>query len=52
MTTFMLAMVRHPEIFKKAQAEMDSVVGPDRLPQLDDRKDLPYLNCIIQEAYR
>ena len=31
-----LAMVLHPEVQKKAQEELDSVVGPDRLPDLDE----------------
>ncbi|THH28147.1 hypothetical protein EUX98_g6046 [Antrodiella citrinella] len=52
MTTFILAMVRHPHVFKKAQEEIDSVVNSNRLPQLDDRNSLPYLDCIIKEVYR
>lgn len=52
MKSFMLAMVRHPEILKKAQEEMDRVVGTDRLPDADDWESLPYLECIYKEALR
>lgn len=52
LTVFMLAMTKHPEVFKKAQEEIDRVIGPDRLPDFDDRDSLPYLNCLIKEVYR
>lgn len=29
---FLLAMILHPEVLAKAQKEIDSVVGTDRLP--------------------
>ena len=32
-----LAMAFHPAVQKKAQAELDAVVGPTRLPDLEDR---------------
>ncbi|KAI0295706.1 cytochrome P450 [Russula brevipes] len=41
MTTFMLAMTLHPEAQKRAQAELDAVLG-DRLPTFADKDDLPY----------
>jgi Cytochrome P450 len=45
-------MIMHPEILEKAQAEIDSVIGSDRLPDFDDRKSLPYLGCIVKELHR
>lgn len=45
-------MTRHPEIQKKAQEEIDSVVGKDRLPTLSDRDSLPYVECVIKEVLR
>ena len=48
MTTFMLAMVIHPDVYRKLQEEIDRVVGKDRLPDLDDREILPYTECIIK----
>ncbi len=45
-------MVRNPEVFKKAQQEIDKVVGSDRLPEFEDREALSYLDCILKEVYR
>ena len=45
-------MARHPEVIAKAQEEIDRVIGTDRLPSLKDRKNLPYVECIIKEVYR
>ncbi|KAF8314227.1 cytochrome P450 [Clavulina sp. PMI_390] len=49
---FVLAMLLHPKVQKKAQEEMDRVVGFDRLPTLEDQRDLPYLDAIIKEVMR
>ena len=45
-------MVCYPEVQKKAQAELASVVGRDRLPDFDVRAQLPYINAIIKETMR
>lgn len=45
-------MVRHPEVYRKVQEELDRVVGNERLPDFDDRDALPYLNAVIKEVYR
>ena len=45
-------MARHPEIVKRAQAEIDRVVGTDRLPSIEDRPNMPYLECIMKEVFR
>ena len=45
-------MVLYPEVQKKAQAEIDSIVGTNRLPDFDDRPFLPYINAIIKELSR
>lgn len=52
MKTFVLAMVLHPEVYRKAQEEIDRVVGPERLPDFEDREQLPYLECLLKEVYR
>lgn len=52
LSSFVLAMTLHPEVARKAQAEIDQVVGTSRLPELDDKDSLPYLECIIKELYR
>lgn len=45
-------MARHPEIQRKAQEEIDSVVGTDRLPTMEDRDSLPYVCNLIKEVFR
>lgn len=49
---FFLAMIKHPEVLVKAQQEIDSVVGCDRLPTLEDRDSLPYIECVVKECFR
>ncbi|KAJ7312302.1 cytochrome P450 [Mycena albidolilacea] len=50
--TFALAMLLHPDIQKKAQLEIDSVVGRDRLPTFDDKPALPYISALVKEVLR
>lgn len=52
MTTAILAMVLYPEAAKKAQAEVDSVVGNLRLPNFEDRPSLPYVEAFYREVMR
>ncbi|KAF9002125.1 cytochrome P450 [Cyathus striatus] len=49
---FVLAMVLFPEFQKKAQQEIDRVVGKGRLPELSDRSSLPYVDAIQNEVLR
>ncbi|KAG2353180.1 cytochrome P450 [Suillus spraguei] len=49
---FVLAMVLYPDVQKRAQAEIDSVVGRDRLPTFEDRESLPYIEAILRETFR
>ena len=42
----------HPESQKKAQEELDRVVGRDRLPDFGDLEYLPYIRAIVMEAFR
>ncbi|PCH39679.1 cytochrome P450 [Wolfiporia cocos MD-104 SS10] len=50
--TFILAMTLFPHALQKAQEELDRVVGRHRLPDLEDRESLPYLDSLIKEVYR
>lgn len=45
-------MMAHPSIQKQAQEQLDAVVGPDRLPTLGDRDQLPYIDAILKEVTR
>ena len=48
----LLALSLHPEVLRKAHAELDEVVGPDRMPNFDDKDSLVYVNAIIKESLR
>ena len=52
MQALFLAMALYPEVQKKAQEEIDSVVGLNRLPEFEDRPFLPYINAIAKESMR
>ncbi|VDC07379.1 unnamed protein product [Peniophora sp. CBMAI 1063] len=52
MTTFMLCMTLNQDAQDRARKEIDAVVGIDRLPTLEDRKDLPYVEALIKEVFR
>ncbi|THU84116.1 cytochrome P450 [Dendrothele bispora CBS 962.96] len=50
--SFFKAMLLWPDVVKKAQAEIDRVIGNDRLPTFADRPNLPYLNALALETFR
>ncbi|OJJ35401.1 hypothetical protein ASPWEDRAFT_40597, partial [Aspergillus wentii DTO 134E9] len=49
---FIKASLLHPECVKKAQKELDEVVGPDRLPSFEDSSRLPYIHAMVEEVLR
>jgi cytochrome P450 len=49
---FILCMVLFPDVQRKAQEEIDRVVGPNKLPTVSDQQRLPYVEGVIKEAYR
>ncbi|KAJ8592745.1 cytochrome P450, partial [Rhizopogon salebrosus TDB-379] len=50
--TFVLAMVLYPDVQARARAEINQVVRHDRMPSIDDRASLPYLDAILLEVLR
>ncbi|CCM00858.1 uncharacterized protein FIBRA_02904 [Fibroporia radiculosa] len=52
MQWFSALIPAYPEIQKKAQEELDRVVGRDRLPTVEDEINLPYCHAIIKEVER
>ncbi len=42
----------YPAVQKRAQAELDAVIGPDRLPTYADLAQLPYFNALYLEVLR
>ncbi|KIJ62827.1 hypothetical protein HYDPIDRAFT_29977 [Hydnomerulius pinastri MD-312] len=49
---FLLAMILNPDVQAKAQEEIDRVVGTQRLPNFEDRPDLPYVEGVYLETLR
>ena len=45
-------MMMHPEVQRKAQAEIDRVVESDRFPVLADQPNLPYVDALVKEVFR
>ncbi|KAJ8520725.1 hypothetical protein ONZ45_g2492 [Pleurotus djamor] len=52
LSTFLLAMLIHPECQTLAQEEVDRVIGSGRLPTFADRGSLPYVDAVIEEVFR
>ncbi|CAL1274087.1 unnamed protein product [Larinioides sclopetarius] len=48
----LLELSKHPDVQRKIQEELDSVVGRERLPSWTDKQNLPYLDATIQELSR
>ncbi|KAH9031548.1 cytochrome P450 [Lactarius hengduanensis] len=49
---WLLALLAHPEVQVRAQAELDDVVGSARPPTFADLPFLPYIRAMVKEALR
>ena len=47
-----LYLILHTDIQSKIHEELDRVIGMDRMPTLQDRKDLPYTGAALYEIQR
>jgi cytochrome P450 len=47
-----MVMTLYPDVQARARAEINKVVGHDRIPSIDDRASLPYLDAILLEVLR
>ena len=45
-------MAMYPDVQKKAQAELDAVIGSHSLPDFSDRPNLPYVEAVVKECLR
>ena len=45
-------MMLHPDVQRRAQKELDEVVGQDRLPNFEDAPSLPFIEAIVKEVIR
>ncbi|RXW19105.1 hypothetical protein EST38_g6749 [Candolleomyces aberdarensis] len=51
-TALVYVLASYSEVQTRAQAEIDKVVGSDRLPVVSDREELPYVHAIVKEVSR
>ncbi|KAH7303916.1 cytochrome P450 [Stachybotrys elegans] len=51
-SSMILAMLLYPETQRKAQKEIDAVLGVGVMPLLADRDRLPYVDALIKECWR
>lgn len=52
LNNFILAMLLFPDVVKDAQAEIDRVIGSERMPTWQDEPNLPYIRALIKEILR
>jgi cytochrome P450 len=45
-------MALHPDVQRKAHAELDAVLDGTHLPTFDDENELPYVGAIVKEVFR
>ena len=45
-------MLNYPEVMRRAQEELDTVVGRGRIPSFADADNLPYIRAIVRETLR
>ncbi|XP_044947981.1 cytochrome P450 81Q32-like [Hordeum vulgare subsp. vulgare] len=48
----MALLLKHPEVMRKARAEIDANIGMGRLVEESDITNLPYLQCVVKETLR
>lgn len=49
---FVKAMILFPEVQKRAHKDIDRIVGPDRMPNMDDEPKLQYIRSCVKESLR
>ncbi|KAG1797362.1 cytochrome P450, partial [Suillus plorans] len=45
-------MILYPDVQARVHAEINQVVMHDKMPSIDDRPSLPYLDAVLREVLR
>ncbi|KAJ8009995.1 hypothetical protein DPEC_G00069950 [Dallia pectoralis] len=48
----LMVLIKYPNIQEHMQQEIDTVIGRQRIPQMEDRKSLPFTDAVIHEVQR
>lgn len=48
--SFILVLLANPDCQRRAQAEIDAVIGSERFPELKDFHQLPYVQALVKEV--
>jgi len=48
----LMYLIHNPDVQQRLHQELDQVIGPDRLPELEDKKNLPHLEATLTETLR
>ncbi|KAI0055219.1 cytochrome P450 [Artomyces pyxidatus] len=49
---WLFAMLMYPDVQRRAQAELDAVVGHDRVPAFSDLQHFPFIHAMVKETLR